>query len=410
MQILTYFNTIRAEEKASYKWVVSAYDSFSGTSTRWPEGVEPRLTPPWDNGLVRVNGLRFWQGVLAVAFPVSFILLSYDLLLSSFQVTIVGLIGGCHTCFTVVGEYNTFVQNYGSPMYLLDIHCASAFVATIMQKIDAYRIYILSNRKILLPMFVVFLTLVHFGFGTFTTGWAWLFLMAGTDLLITATIVVLLAQRRSDFHRTNSIIDDVILYTVTNNGLTAAAAISSSIMFQAGPRLWHIIPGKIIIKLYSRSLLASLNSRQGLAQELTRFRTGAILGSRLCPTFSFCQCRAGSVGKASRTAASIRMRDHGETSFPVRVTLETSSTEYRTEELAWEEKDGERLAKNVVAEGRADGHGAVGTTTPVAQVPTLELTNPPSRNFVEEPDFVFMGLETETSRSDVLLDCKVGGG
>ncbi|SCZ93795.1 BZ3500_MvSof-1268-A1-R1_Chr6-3g08889 [Microbotryum saponariae] len=130
-------------------------------------------------------------------------------------VLIVGLIGACHTCFNVVGVYNNLVQNYDIPRNLRIIHWSYVLdpVTTPtpnpnLQTFCAYRIYILSKRSILLPLLVEFLTLVQLGVGCFTTGFAfehaiwpvvearvswavstWLFMMAGTDPIITVTIV-----------------------------------------------------------------------------------------------------------------------------------------------------------------------------------------------------------------------------
>ncbi|SGZ28702.1 BQ5605_C027g10416 [Microbotryum silenes-dioicae] len=372
MQIITYFNTSRSEENAIYKWVVG----------------------------------------------------------------IVGLIGTWHTCFNVVGVYNNLVQNYDKLMNLLSIHWSyvldpvtTAVVAAIstparnLQTFYAYRIYILSKRSIFIPLLILFLTL-------------------------------------SDFTGTNSIIDKVIRYTVTNNGLTAAAAICSSIMFQASSGLWHVLPGTIIIKLYSISLMASLNSHKNLAHDLALSRTGGrgatklarggspkqllhfpgVNGANQVASFSCQNVQSdvrnppslhfkdtplrhvakligvgalgnGSLGGSASRSTSMRSMSrrrggsdhHGENSFPVQVTIDTTSTEFQVEQMDWEEKERKKVFKSEEDRTNGDTGSAKASSIPIAlPVPTLELTNPPFRIYVEEPDYASSGLEIGTSQSDLL--------
>lgn len=266
------------------------------------------------------------------------------------------------------------------------------------------------------------MTFAQLGIGTFSTifallhpnwayvgqhiSWAvssWLFLMAATDIIITGTIIYFLARKKSDFQGTNSIIDGVIKYTITNNGLTSACAITSALMFEEGPGLWHIIPGTIIIKFYSISLLASLNSRRGLAHDLMASRNGATLArgspralSSNVAAYSFQHSpamRSPSVlhfkdspirngggsgnglgsGNSNHPSRAASMRDHGENSFPVQVTIDTTSSEYRVEDLAWEEKE------------RRQNKSPSAAKEPNWNTQTASQNAPPFQLFVDEP-------------------------
>ncbi|KDE02972.1 hypothetical protein MVLG_06506 [Microbotryum lychnidis-dioicae p1A1 Lamole] len=357
MQIITYFNTSRSEENAIYKWVVG----------------------------------------------------------------IVGLIGTWHTCFNVVGVYNNLVQNYDKLMNLLSIHWSyvldpvtTAVVAAIVQNFYAYRIYILSKRSIFIPLLILFLTLVYLGVGCFTTAFAFEH-----------------AIWPSDFTGTNSIIDKVIRYTVTNNGLTAAAAICSSIMFQASSA--HDLA---LSRTGGRG--ATKLARGGSPKQLLHFP--GVNGANQVASFSCQNVQSdvrnppslhfkdtplrhvakligvgalgnGSLGGSASRSTSMRSMSrrrggsdhHGENSFPVQVTIDTTSTEFQVEQMDWEEKERKKVFKSEEDRTNGDTGSAKASSIPIAlPVPTLELTNPPFRIYVEEPDYASSGLEIGTSQSDLL--------
>ncbi|GAA5891234.1 hypothetical protein JCM5296_006871 [Sporobolomyces johnsonii] len=215
------------------------------------------------------------------------------------------LIGAAHTALSIRTMWTYAVSGWGQPAVLSRIPWSfaldplfTALVAAVVQCFYCYRVYLVSNRKLVLPILIGALTAFQLAWGIFDTysalgprrwvdveGVTWavtifLFSMAAGDILITGSLsksnpLYFLSRVRSDFQETNSILDKVIAVTIANNGLTCISAMSSAILFCTGPGAWHLLPGLAIIHFYNISFLSSLNSRQQLARDLAL--------SRACP-------------------------------------------------------------------------------------------------------------------------------
>ncbi|KAJ6485528.1 hypothetical protein C8R45DRAFT_996912 [Mycena sanguinolenta] len=159
----------------------------------------------------------------------------------------------------------------------------NALVAMCAQGFFSFRIYRLSKR-----LFIPFLTwtlsflflvgtVVVFSMGLrsipfvkFEDQLGWLMntiwsIAAANDLIIALTLVFLLAKSRDESDRMTPVVDKLIAWTIETGAVTCAAAILNLTCFvtMKGNFIW-IAWYIVTARLYSNSLLASLNSRATL--------------------------------------------------------------------------------------------------------------------------------------------------
>lgn len=148
------------------------------------------------------------------------------------------------------------------------------------------RIYFLSPPRVKwwLPGCTGFFVLAHFSFGLETVGeffqkkefvrlqevkWeaALPFAIAAilSDIVIAATLCVLLSGNRTGIRTTNNLINYLILIAINRCVLTSAVAVTEVIVYAVRPNSCYFLAIDFLIgKLYTNSLLASLNSRESL--------------------------------------------------------------------------------------------------------------------------------------------------
>ncbi|KAG6810035.1 hypothetical protein H0H92_013625 [Tricholoma furcatifolium] len=158
-----------------------------------------------------------------------------------------------------------------------------ALVASIVQMFFCYRIWIMKKQGWILPV-VVFISMVSLvalvgglmaGIQVYRAGtdikaqhyktdlYLWLIGSAVADLLIALILVtILLMTRNSDHPWTNSILMRLVRMIMETNLLTAGMAILTVSLFFAYPEeQYFTCPSLFIGKLYSNSLVATLNYR-----------------------------------------------------------------------------------------------------------------------------------------------------
>ncbi|PIL22821.1 hypothetical protein GSI_15516 [Ganoderma sinense ZZ0214-1] len=91
----------------------------------------------------------------------------------------------------------------------------------------------------------------------------WLAFSAVSDVLITASLVWHLRKNKTGMSITDHLIDRIIRMTVQTGLLTAVCAVINLILFLLVPSGWHLLFNLPLSKLYTNSLLSSLNSRRG---------------------------------------------------------------------------------------------------------------------------------------------------
>ncbi|KAJ7083053.1 hypothetical protein B0H15DRAFT_851016 [Mycena belliarum] len=187
--------------------------------------------------------------------------------------------------------YVMVITDYGHPERLAHIP-SSLFAATFVggmvsagvQSFFAFRIYILSKSlwipcicwamslfRVLPSNIVTFSYGIHEPLGEFIDKWNWLFdtvwaISAANDLLIAISLVFLLyRQRNYTLKRTTAVVNKLIAWTVETGVVTSAAGIIMMAFFIINRAsfiwmAWFVV----IARLFSNSLLASLNSRASL--------------------------------------------------------------------------------------------------------------------------------------------------
>ncbi|KIK61214.1 hypothetical protein GYMLUDRAFT_43293 [Collybiopsis luxurians FD-317 M1] len=90
-----------------------------------------------------------------------------------------------------------------------------------------------------------------------------------SDVLITTMLCTFLQESRTDLGWNNSLITRIITYAVNRCLLTTLSSITEVILFATLPQsLWWLALDFSIGKLYTNSLLASLNSRRSLRRQI----------------------------------------------------------------------------------------------------------------------------------------------
>ncbi|KAK0193789.1 hypothetical protein F5146DRAFT_400262 [Armillaria mellea] len=98
-----------------------------------------------------------------------------------------------------------------------------------------------------------------------------------SDILIAVGLCLLLERSRTDFANTNYLIKTLIGYAITRCLLTSLMAIVEVIVFVTKPTSFYSFAIDFVIgKLWSNSLLASLNSRRSLRDTFNRKDSGTM--------------------------------------------------------------------------------------------------------------------------------------
>ncbi|RDB27631.1 hypothetical protein Hypma_003292 [Hypsizygus marmoreus] len=187
-----------------------------------------------------------------------------------------------HTVYTYV------ITNYNNPPQLDDLVWSmlvevlfNAFTALLVQGFLTLRVWRLSNRNVWITTLVATLVFGEFGcamgFGILSLHlrtFAELArleylsilvnaLAAAGDVLIAAILCTLLHRSRTGFHRSDTMINKLILFAVNTGFLTSLCAIASLIsIVVAGHTFLYIAFFFCMGRLYSNSLLATLNARK----------------------------------------------------------------------------------------------------------------------------------------------------
>ncbi|GLB41510.1 hypothetical protein LshimejAT787_1001100 [Lyophyllum shimeji] len=187
-----------------------------------------------------------------------------------------------HTVYTYV------ITNYDNPAHLGNLVWSllvevlfNGFTAVLVQGFLTVRVWRLSNRNIWLTGAVIALVAGEFGcviaFGVLSLHFRTFVelqtlkslsitvntLAAAGDVLIAAILCTLLHRSRTGFHRSDTMINKLILFAVNTGVLTSLCAVASLIsIVVAGDTFLYIAFFFCIGRLYSNSLLATLNARK----------------------------------------------------------------------------------------------------------------------------------------------------
>ncbi|TFK71893.1 hypothetical protein BDN72DRAFT_401474 [Pluteus cervinus] len=163
----------------------------------------------------------------------------------------------------------------------------SMFISGISEMFLAYRVWMLSGKKLWLSVVIVGLALLHFTSGQVS---AIQFLelkrfarfqsvkvpsilrltsAALCDTGIAVALCHFLRKKRTGFKRTDRVIDYLILFSINSGLLTSVASIACLITYLVVPKTWvYLALCFLISRLYANTFLCSLNSRKLLLDAL----------------------------------------------------------------------------------------------------------------------------------------------
>ncbi|KAF4584583.1 hypothetical protein EYR38_001812 [Pleurotus pulmonarius] len=193
-----------------------------------------------------------------------------------------------NTGFDIALIYEPLILRYGTeeavkfvPLMLIADPIVMALISTPIQLFFAQRIYIISNSKLIVA------SILFFAFCSLTGGIAatiatavirefarlqelkgaiitWLFSSAIADITITTGLLVNLYRRKTGIKATDDIVDKTMRFTLQTGLLTSIFASLDAILFLAIPdTAYNFALDFPLSKLYTNSLLSSLNARRG---------------------------------------------------------------------------------------------------------------------------------------------------
>ncbi|KAI0755216.1 hypothetical protein C8Q80DRAFT_418356 [Daedaleopsis nitida] len=190
-------------------------------------------------------------------------------------------------CLDVAFLYIPLVNNFGntdkvivSTWVFATDPFMTAFIAALVQLFFAWRVKVLTSNIFAVAVIVICsIAQLCGGLGTsIAVGMipafvefqkfkviviVWLAFSAVADTLITAALVWHLRKNKTGMVFTDDIINKIIRLTVQTGLITALCAIIDLILFLVSPSGLHLIFNLPLSKLYTNSLMSSLNSRQG---------------------------------------------------------------------------------------------------------------------------------------------------
>ncbi|KAH8826957.1 hypothetical protein DL96DRAFT_1604984 [Flagelloscypha sp. PMI_526] len=261
---------------------------------------------------------------------------SKDTLFLKLSVAIILIFDSVHQALITHVVYTYLISEYMNPLfldkYLWSLSAQSIFETLTMVTVQAFfcvRIWALSGHNYLFVALPAILTLANLGLGiAYTTVnvpevsitlafTRWLPLSraingmsAGTDIVIAVFMVYLLYQSRTGIASTESLLNKLMMYSISTGAVTSLTSIVTVILSVAfGPG--NFIYGALYFitgRLYLNSMLASLNARQALRKgmnpsvnmsEFSSSRTGT--NTQVCnPVFASNQDAKGSFGVESK--------------------------------------------------------------------------------------------------------------
>lgn len=231
------------------------------------------------------------SGIVTVQSLIYYKLFPSDCKLSKCLVLLVWTIDLTHTALVWEALWQYFIVHFGEPSYIDVIPGSIALSVVLTATITflahclfAQRIYFLSKKNMYITGLIITLAFGRLAAATisgvemiylhsyrvFRQRFLWLFtlglsLSCTVDILITLSLFFLLAKNRKETVALHRLLDSLILYAFETGLLTSAATAASLLC-------WVILHDSLIFlglhfaigQLYANSLLATLNSRDGL--------------------------------------------------------------------------------------------------------------------------------------------------
>ncbi|KAF9530984.1 hypothetical protein CPB83DRAFT_892255 [Crepidotus variabilis] len=193
-----------------------------------------------------------------------------------------------NSCFTLAYLYLVLIINFGNfdmlqrPDWIFACDPSlTALIGMTVQLFFAWRVFVLTKSSLISGL-IVTVAVVGGIFGLMTAiklsriqyfvellklkafSVTWLSCEAVADLSITTTLVwYLYRKHKTGFQNTDQIVDRIIRLTVQTGLLTMIVALLNVVFYLADPSGLHLMFNIPLSKLYSISVMSSLNSRRG---------------------------------------------------------------------------------------------------------------------------------------------------
>ncbi|KAF8158408.1 hypothetical protein B0H34DRAFT_708672 [Crassisporium funariophilum] len=180
----------------------------------------------------------------------------------------------------------------------------TGLITSAVQMFFAWRIFVLTKNLVYFAVIVVIALLS--GVSAFVTPFIvaknpffvdmrlaavpdtlWLGAGVVADILITTILVYYLRMHKTGLKQSDMMIDRIIRFTVQTGLLTVIVAVIDIIFFLAKTDGIHVMLTFTLCKLYSTSLMSSLNSRRGWGKNSTGLINGRDLGDQILATSSY---------------------------------------------------------------------------------------------------------------------------
>ncbi|KLO11878.1 hypothetical protein SCHPADRAFT_449622 [Schizopora paradoxa] len=205
-------------------------------------------------------------------------------------VALVWVLDTTHQALIVHSTYRYLITNYFNPAHLgvleptlLAMILFNAIICALVQGFFLFRVWRLSQHNHMLvgtlalfsagqavSILVYFIKSIHFTeFAQLTT----LFTLEKvlnvfgvvSDFTIAGTLIILLHRSRTGFRRSETIVNRLILFTINTGLATSLCAILALIFVSVFPNTFiYIFFYLLISKMYSNSLMATLNARKSV--------------------------------------------------------------------------------------------------------------------------------------------------
>ncbi|PAV15981.1 hypothetical protein PNOK_0883900 [Pyrrhoderma noxium] len=196
-----------------------------------------------------------------------------------------------HQCTVSRWGYHIFVEEPGNELALVRLNAVelplitmlTALVDVMVQAYYISRIWNLSKRNILLAIVVSTATIGQFTatlyyfskiYNLFVVIHTGLFInisrvlyatTAFVEIFLSSVFVILMHRMRNGQKRSETVINRLILYTISSSAVNAAFAIAAVVSAVAAPNVYiHLLFASLAPNLYTDALLALLNTRTSI--------------------------------------------------------------------------------------------------------------------------------------------------
>ncbi|KAI5825243.1 hypothetical protein K523DRAFT_323888 [Schizophyllum commune Tattone D] len=192
-----------------------------------------------------------------------------------------------HTAFTMAYMYISLIKHFGDANYLATATwvfstdpALTGIIGGSVQMFFAWRVKLLTGN-IIVALIIAVLSVATILCGIATSIGCgivmyfvefqkfsvvviiWLVGSSVSDILITGSLVFHLRNHKTGFKSTDTRVDKIIRLTVQTGMITCIWAFADLLVYLLDPVPWHLLLNFPLSKLYTNSLMSSLNSRRG---------------------------------------------------------------------------------------------------------------------------------------------------